>query len=88
MAEKVSITFQPAKKKFRKDNFCRGLEIGKIVQLFTPIVLECNLDTKKDNLNRPAVAWLESYLKSTLHKSVAANSYALAHWQKVRHGSL
>jgi hypothetical protein len=34
MAEKVNITFQPAKKKFRKVNFCRGLEIGKSVQLF------------------------------------------------------
>jgi hypothetical protein len=33
IAEKVNITFQAAKKKFRKVNFCRGLEIGKSVQL-------------------------------------------------------
>jgi hypothetical protein len=31
MAEKVNITGQ---KKFRKVNFCRGLEIGKSVQLY------------------------------------------------------
>jgi hypothetical protein len=43
MAEKVNITFQPAKKKFRNDNFWRGLEIGRIVQLYIlyyfPLVL-------------------------------------------------
>jgi hypothetical protein len=52
MAEKVNITFQPAKKKFRKDNFCRGLEIGKSVQLLgCPLVILTNERSNHHQIN-------------------------------------
>jgi hypothetical protein len=46
MAKKVNITFQPAKKKFQKVNFCRGLEIGKSVQLYWQADIFCEQNKK------------------------------------------